>query len=119
MPTITVRSGASFEVDANKRLVLALRDNDVDILHRCGGYANCTTCRVKIHKGEPEEMTRAERNKLTEDKTLGEFRLSCQILCDHDMTVEPLMSLESTRLDGRGSRPQDNITPSAVWVDKP
>ena len=119
MPTITVKDGASFEADEGKRLILALRDNDVDILHRCGGYAGCTTCRVVVHGGEPTKMTEAELKKLSEQDKVGEYRLSCQIPCNQDMTVEPLMSLESTGLDDRGNRPKDTITPEAVWVDKP
>ncbi len=120
MPRITVKDGETFEVETGKRLILALRDNDVDILHRCGGFAGCTTCRVKFHAGEPDKMTEAERDRLANHEGLrGEVRLSCQIPCNADMIVEPLMSLESTKLDGRGIRPQDNITPDPVWVDKP
>jgi ferredoxin len=44
MPTITVE-GKSFKVEEGKKLVLALEDSGVDILHRCGGNAKCMTCR--------------------------------------------------------------------------
>ncbi|MEO0564339.1 MAG: 2Fe-2S iron-sulfur cluster-binding protein [Chloroflexota bacterium] len=118
MPNITV-NGKTFEAPADKRLILALRDEDVDILHRCGGYAGCTTCRVEFSEGEPDKMTKAELDKLTEQDNVGKFRLSCQILCESDMSVTPLMTLESTQLDDPGSRPQDNITPDPEWVDKP
>lgn len=119
MAKITVKDGASFEADAQTRLVNALEDNGVDILHRCGGYAGCTTCRVVIHEGEPDKMTKAERSKLEDNGNLGDFRLSCQILCDHDMTVEPLMRLSETDLESAGNRPKDDITPDVEWVDKP
>ena len=119
MPTITVKDGASFEADANTRLTLALRDNDVDILHRCGGNAKCTTCRVNFVEGDPEKMTVAERDRLAQGDLLGEARLSCQILCDHDMTVEPLMSMASEGLDDPGGRPKDEITPDPEWIDTP
>jgi len=118
MPKITV-GDKSFDAPEGKRLILALRDEDVDILHRCGGYAQCTTCRVEFSEGEPDRMTEAERDKLTDQGDLGEFRLSCQIPCEHDMSVTPLLTLESTGLDDRGNRPQDDITPDPVWVDKP
>ncbi len=119
MPNISVKDGGTFAVDADKRLILALRENDVDILHRCGGHAKCTTCRVSFVDGEPDKMTEAELEKLKEQDKLGEFRLSCQIMCDHDMTVEPLMTLASTGLDDRGPQPETEITPSPVWKDKP
>ena len=47
-----------------QRLVLAIMDAGVDILHRCGGNARCTTCRVQILDGNPGPMTDIERDKL-------------------------------------------------------
>ncbi|MEM6530279.1 MAG: 2Fe-2S iron-sulfur cluster-binding protein [Chloroflexota bacterium] len=119
MPKITVTDGNAFDVEDGKRLVLALRDNDVDILHRCGGFAGCTTCRVEFSEEEPAHITEAELNKLTEQDNLGKFRLSCQIECTQDMTVKPLMTLESTGLDDPGNRPEDTMTPDPVWMEKP
>ncbi len=119
MPKITVEGGTSYDIEEGKRLVLGLKDSGVDILHRCGGYAKCTTCRVEVSVGEPGQMTQAELDKLQEQGNLGKFRLSCQIPCDHDMTVKPLMTLSNSELDDPGSRPQDNITPDPVWADKP
>ncbi len=119
MPKITVTNGPEIDASEGERLTLALRDADVDILHRCGGNAKCTTCRVEITAGEPAQMTEAERDKLQEQEKIGEYRLSCQIACNQDMTVTPLMTMESTGLDDRGPRPQDSITPEPVWVDKP
>ncbi len=118
MPTITV-NGQTIDAPDDQRLILALRDADVDILHRCGGNAKCTTCRVEFSEGEPTQMTQAELDKLTEQGDLGKFRLSCQILCEHDMSVTPLMSLESTGMDDRGPRPENNVTPDPQWTEKP
>ena len=118
MPVITVGGGDHFEAPEDKRLVLALEDHGVDILHRCGGHARCTTCRVVFHAGEPDHMTRAEREKLIERDNLGKFRLSCQILCEHDMTVEPLLSLATEKLTDAGPRPEDGITPEPEWVHR-
>ena len=120
MAKITVLpDNVTIEADSSKRLVLALEDNGIDVLHRCGGYAGCTTCRVAISEGEPDKMTQAELKKLQDQNNLGKFRLSCQILCDHDMTVEPLLRLSEEKLDSPGNRPRDEITPEAEWVDKP
>lgn len=120
MPKITVKDGQTFDAPEGKRLILALEDAGVDILHRCGGFARCTTCRVKFIEGEPEKMTVAEKERLGQQEgLLGEVRLSCQIPCQHDMTVEPLMSLAKMNLDDPGSRPQDNITPDPEWIDRP
>ena len=119
MPNITIKGFKTIEVPTNKRLVLAIEDSGFDILHRCGGFANCTTCRVVIHVGEPERMTSAELEKLQMNERFGQFRLSCQILCDHDMTVEPLLRVSTTEYHEAGKRPQDTITPEPEWIDKP
>ena len=119
MPKITVKDEKTFEAEAGTRLVLALEDNGVDIVHRCGGKARCTTCRVVFHEGEPDTMTVAEQDRLQANFLMGKVRLSCQILCDHDMTVEPVNRLSSGEYDSPGARPQDSITPDPVWVDVP
>lgn len=119
MPLITAE-GKTFEVESGKRLILALRDNDIDILHRCGGYARCTTCRIKIVAGEPASMTEAEKTRLKEDpyNLYGIVRLSCQILCENDMEVEPQVTMANSNVDSRGKRPEDDITPEPVWTTK-
>jgi len=119
MSTITVKNEKSFDVKSNKRLVLALEDNGIDILHRCGGNARCTTCRVVFREGEPDTMTEAERNRLQNNLLIGKVRLSCQILCDHDMTVAPVYRLSASSDDSPGDRPADYITPDPVWVHVP
>jgi ferredoxin len=118
MPKITV-GDQTIEADHEQRLILALRDADVDILHRCGGYAKCTTCRVTFQEGEPNRITQAELDKLQDQGDLGNFRLSCQIACTQDMSVTPLLTLASTGLDDRGQTPQDDITPQPEWTEKP
>lgn len=118
MPQITVGAD-QFEVESGKRLVLAIEDAGIPILHRCGGYAKCTTCRVTFSHGEPSEMTQAERERLQpEDLLWGKVRLSCQILCTHDMSVTPVMTMENSAVSDPGKRPEDVITPPAVWGEK-
>ena len=65
MPKLTVEGIGSFDVPADKRLVLALEDESkVDQMHACGGNARCTTCRVEFVAGEPDQMTQAEKDVL-------------------------------------------------------
>lgn len=120
MPRLEVEGVGEFDVEEGKRLVLAIeQDAGVDILHRCGAYAKCTTCRIEYLKGEPEQMTRAELEVLESRNLLEQARLSCQAVCDHDMKVRPLMTVSSTGLDGPGPEPQPEITPDPEWVEKP
>ncbi len=106
------------EVEDGKRLVLAIeQDLGVDILHKCGGNAMCTTCRVQFEAGEPSRMTEAERMRLEDRGLLGEARLSCQIACAGEMTVTPLMTLSSSGTDDPGPTPADEITPEPTWIE--
>src|SRR6516225_8409241 len=105
MPKLTVENVGTFDVPAGKRLVLALEDEArVDQLHACGGNARCTTCRVEFLAGEPNQMTVAEKQVLAARGVSG-VRLSCQILCDHDMTVRAISRLAGSGRKDAGSRP--------------
>ena len=120
MPKLEVEDAGAFDVPEGKRLVLAIEeDAGVDILHRCGSYAKCTTCRIEYLEGEPEHMTKAEFEVLEHRNLLGQVRLSCQAVCDHNMKVRPLMTVTSTGLDGPGPKPEPEITPPPEWVEKP
>ena len=114
MPSLTIEN-QTFEVAEGKRLVLAIEERGVNIGHRCGGFARCTTCRVEFESGEPEVMTKAEYDKLVDRGLLGQFRLSCQILCDHDMSVRPIMTKESEGWPDTGPAPEPGVTPEAKW----
>src|SRR5919107_1168410 len=120
MPKLEVEGVGVFDVPEGKRLVLAIEeDAGVDILHRCGSYARCTTCRIEYLEGEPEKMTKAELEVLRNRDLLGQVRLSCQALCDHDVKVRVLMTVTSSGLDGPGNKPEPEITPPPEWVEKP
>ena len=108
MATITA-DGKTFEAADGKRLVNAIEDAGIDILHRCGGRAKCTTCRVSFNSGEPETYHPREKAKLDNVGALGQFRLSCHILCQGEMDVEVLQTLTSTGLDDPGPRPAPEI----------
>src|SRR4051794_399239 len=118
MPKLTVEGYGTVDVENNKRLVLAIeQDAKVDILHACGGNARCTTCRVEFIDGEPATHTAAEVERLQQRGLTG-VRLSCQILCDHDMTVRAISRLEGSGRKDAGGKPSDQITPPPVWVNK-
>lgn len=106
MPTVTIEGQQAFEAETGKKLVLAIEDAGIDILHRCGGVARCTTCRVHFVEGEPVDMNPNERAKLEERGLLGEFRLSCQIRVAEDMTLLPPDTVTETGLSA-GDRPED------------
>jgi ferredoxin len=116
MPRLTVEGASTVDVADGTKLVLAIeKDAGVDILHACGGNARCTTCRVEFIEGEPERMTVAERTRLTE-RGLSGVRLSCQIVCDRDMTVRALSRLAGSGRPDPGRTPDPQIQPPPEWV---
>jgi ferredoxin len=117
MPRLTVEGFPTVEVENGKRLVLAIeQDAKVDVLHACGGNARCTTCRVEFVEGEPTRMTVAERNVLAARGVTG-VRLSCQTVCDHDMTVRAISRLTGSGRPDPGPTPASEITPPPEWIE--
>jgi ferredoxin len=95
------------EAPAGKKLVLALEDAGIDILHRCGGNARCTTCRVEVLEGDPGEMGELERNRLAVEAELAaNVRLSCQVRVNNDLTVRVINQASVRGMDA-GPRPLD------------
>ena len=118
MAKLTVEGYGTVDVPDGKRLVLAIEeDAGVDQLHACGGNARCTTCRVEFIDGEPQTMTVAEKTVLAAKGVTG-VRLSCQILCDHDMTVRAISRLEGSGRPDPGRTPEPQIMPPPEWIPK-
>ncbi len=122
MPKLTVEGVGEFTVPKDKRLVLALVDEaGTDQLYACGGNVRCTTCRVEFVSGEPEQITVAEKTVLAAKglSSAPHIRLSCQLLCEHDMTVKLISRLEGSGRIDAGKRPTDALAPEPVeWTTK-
>ena len=110
MPKITAEAAqgiVAFEVEAGRKLVLCLEDNGVDILHRCGGNAKCTTCRVEIIAGDPGEFGEPERAVLATKTDLNDHtRLSCQMRVIDDLHVKVVRQASVEGIDA-GGRPSE------------
>ena len=110
MPKVTAETAEGtreFDAEAGRKLVLVIEDGGVDILHRCGGKAKCTTCRVEVLGGDPGEMQEAERNRLASETGLAEnVRISCQVHVQGDLHVRVLGQASVRGLDP-GPRPEE------------
>ena len=110
MPKITAETATGtveFECGEGRKLVLCIEDNGIDILHRCGGNARCTTCRVELIAGEVGEMGEAEQAILATKGDLGEnTRLSCQIRVRSDLHVKVINQASVKGIDP-GTRPEE------------
>jgi ferredoxin len=97
----------AFDAEEGRKLVLAIEDAGIDILHRCGGNAKCTTCRVEILAGDPGAIGEAERNRLAMETGLAEnVRLSCQVRIIDDLKVKVINQASVRGIDA-GPRPTE------------
>jgi len=114
MPHITAETAngtIEFDAEEDKKLVLAIEDQGIDILHRCGGNARCTTCRVELISGDAGEMREAEEAILATKPDLEpNTRLSCQIRIHDDLHVRVINQASVMGIDA-GTRPLDETTP--------
>ena len=110
MPKIQAETATGLietEAPVGKKLVLAIEDAGVDILHRCGGNARCTTCRVELIEGDAGEMGELERDRLAMEAELApNIRLSCQIHIQNDLKVHVVNQVSVRGMDA-GPRPLD------------
>ena len=106
MPQITVEGEKAFEAPTGKKLVLCIEDAGIDILHRCGGIARCTTCRVEVLSGDVPPMSDAERDALEEPELIAQYRLSCQLRVESDLSVR-VWGRASEKGMTPGDRPED------------
>lgn len=111
MPIIDAEAATgvqTFDAPQGQKLVLAIEDAGIDILHRCGGLAKCTTCRVEVLAGDPGEIEQAERDRLAREVGLAEnVRLSCQVRVIDDLKVRVINQVSTRGMDA-GPRPSED-----------
>ena len=71
-------------------LELALEQN-IPILNACKGNARCSTCRVLVLNGTPEDRTEKEELLAVKLGLPDNVRLSCQLKCTEDISLRRLV----------------------------
>ncbi|MFW9921625.1 MAG: 2Fe-2S iron-sulfur cluster-binding protein [Candidatus Thorarchaeota archaeon] len=129
MPKVTVvdfmgEVQKEFTVEKGTKLLKALIDHEVDIVHTCGGKAKCTTCRVTIHKGVPTKKTKVQHDFFEKLIASGQTQfdhpavfLSCQVLVEDDMKVSASETFNRVIHDSIGKDTEEKITPDPEWLD--
>lgn len=84
------------EGDPNKSLMQTCLDNKIEIRSICKGVPSCAECRVKIVSGESNLVppNRAELNLIGTNYYLDGRRLSCQVRCFGNITVDITEQIE-------------------------
>ncbi len=109
MPTIIAEATdgtQTIDAQEGRKLVLAIEDAGIDILHRCGGIARCTTCRVEVVEGTVPPISAAEIEALEDPDLIEKYRLSCQLRVESDMTVRVWGRASAQGIEA-GERPDD------------
>jgi len=88
-----VDRGEEVEAEDGQDVLNALLEGGVEWLHACGGFCNCTTCRIEVKEGMENlsEMQEDEKNTLRrfqgEEVLDGPFRLGCQAKVFGDIKI--------------------------------
>ena len=84
------------EVNPDKSLLQIATENNIEIKSICKGVPSCAECRVQIKEGESNCLppTKAELNLIGTNYHIDGRRLSCQVHCFGDVTVDLTEQLE-------------------------
>ena len=107
------------EVSPDKSLLQIATENSIEIKSICKGVPSCAECRVHIKEGESNCLppTKAELNLIGTNYHIDGRRLSCQVRCFGDVTVdltEQLERAENQKKKIRGFRTNKQIESIAI-----
>lgn len=91
-----VPSGQEIDVDPNKTLLKLCTENQIEIRSICKGVPSCAECRVRVVAGENNVLppNQAELNLIGTSYFLDGRRLSCQVRCFGNITVDLTEQIE-------------------------
>ena len=95
MASITVQNtGQVVQASAAISILNTLMRSDVNIMHVCGGKAQCGTCRFRIVEGHRflSPIKERERVRLEAVGNPKDVRLACQTHTFGDITIEILLT---------------------------
>lgn len=85
-----VPTGQELEGDPNKTLLQICNENKIEIKSICKGVPSCAECRVRLVDGEHNVLppSKAELSLIGTSYFIDQRRLSCQVRCFGDITVD-------------------------------
>jgi ferredoxin len=107
------------EVTPDKSLLQIATENNIEIKSICKGVPSCAECRVRVVEGENNVLppSKPEINLIGTSWRIDSRRLSCQLRCFGDVTVdltEQLEKAESQTKKVRGFRSQKQTETHAI-----
>ncbi|MEZ0392978.1 MAG: 2Fe-2S iron-sulfur cluster-binding protein [Pseudobdellovibrionaceae bacterium] len=101
-----VPTGREIEADPNKTLLQLCVENNIEIKSICKGVPSCAECRVRIVEGEHNIVppSKAEMSLIGTNYFIDQRRLSCQVHCYGDITVDLTEQIERSEIQSKKVR---------------
>ena len=101
-------SNKEFEIEPKESVLELAKRNGVFIKSICGGVPSCSECRVKVVEGEhnifPPNFK--EKSLIGSAYFIDHSRLSCQIKCMGDITVDLTEQVEKENAQPASKKPR-------------
>lgn len=88
-----------YEIKPNQSVMQLAHEKKIEIHSVCNGMPSCAECRVKIVEGEYNvpPPSRKELNLIGTGYYIDQRRLSCQLYCFGDVTVDLTEQIEKSK----------------------
>jgi len=92
----------SIELDQNKSVMELARENKIPISSSCNGMCSCAECRVYVIEGEANILPPSNKEiaLIGDGHSIDRRRLSCQLFCYGDITVDLSEQVEKEQKKG-------------------
>lgn len=95
-----------FEIGPGESVLQVAKKNDIFIKSVCGGVPSCSECRVKVVEGGHNILPPnfKEKSLIGSAYFIDKSRLSCQLRCMGDITVDLTEQIEKEKLLGEAGK---------------
>jgi ferredoxin len=99
-------SGQEVPVDPNKTLLQICTENQIEIKSICKGVPSCAECRIRIVEGDYNVVppSKVEMSLIGTNYFIDQRRLSCQVRCFGDVTVDLTEQIERSEIQNKKVR---------------
>lgn len=101
-----VPTNVEIENNPNKTLLQLCNENKIEIKSICKGVPSCAECRVKIVSGENNILppSKPEMSLIGTNYFIDQRRLSCQVRCFGEVTVDLTEQIEKAETQNKKVR---------------
>lgn len=85
-------TGEKYEFVSKTSLLNIIQEKGIRMESPCGGRGTCGKCKIRILKGEVNQLTKEEAIHLTKEEVNRGVRLGCYVKPEGDLTVELLQN---------------------------